>query len=60
MQFKDLNLYDFGHKIMASGIIYTDGEYDYCLYFPNERLQTAEVLFPTLEEWEALLKQTLS
>jgi len=59
MEFKDLNLLDFGHKIMASGIIYTDGETDYALYFPNEILaRTVTELHPTIEEWEALLKQT--
>lgn len=58
MQFKDLPLLDFGHKIMASGIIYTDGGLEYKLYFPNEESNVDCEFYPTVEEWEALLKQT--
>lgn len=60
MEFKDLDILDFGHKIMAAGIIYTDGTDDFALYFPNEspRQLSFYPLFPTVEEWEKLLKQT--
>lgn len=61
MKFNEFDIHAFGHTITAAGIIYTDGEYDYSFYFPEEKRNISRLpreVEMTLEEWEALLKQT--
>jgi hypothetical protein len=67
MEFTDLNILDFGNNTLMCGAIYKSVDKTYFLYYPAEgsdslvvdqNTKTGEPLKMTVEDWEALIKQT--
>ena len=61
-KFKDIPIYDFGNKLVISGIILTNDENESLLMMLPQKLQELSdklvVVAPTIEEWKEYLHQT--
>jgi len=61
IQFKNFDLLDIGTKLEIKGVVYggDSDNYDMIIMLPNELIQpTTDVLFPTLEEWVQIIRQS--
>ena len=60
-RFQDIDIYAFGNEILLAGAIYSTGERNYALFFPESQPQARLPVEPVdmdLQDWQALLLQT--
>jgi hypothetical protein len=61
MKLKDINLFDVGNHIQMVGAMYSDGDENYVLLFPEDhgaKVLPQNVLEMDHEEWKAFIRQT--
>lgn len=60
MKFSDINIYDFGHKLDISGVVYQDEDRVLIVPLPGNEylLQDAVEVKMTQDDWAQLLRQT--
>lgn len=60
LQFKDMNLLDFGNEILVGGVIYSGKGKNYICLIPDEADLSDEfcVLDLTLDQWKEIVRQS--